>query len=37
MLFFVALKGMIEGVDEASIRAYAEDIAECLRTSLAQA
>ena len=28
---------MIEGVDEASIRAYAEDIAECLRTSLAQA
>jgi len=28
---------MIEGVDEPSIRMYAEDIAECLRTSLAQA
>ena len=28
---------MIEGVDEPSIRTYAEDIAECLRTSLAQA
>jgi phosphoglucosamine mutase len=28
---------MIEGVDEPSIRVYAEDIAECLRTSLAQA
>jgi phosphoglucosamine mutase len=28
---------MIEGVDESSIRVYAEDIAECLRTSLAQA
>jgi phosphoglucosamine mutase len=28
---------MIEGVDEPSIRTYAEDIAECLRISLAQA
>jgi len=28
---------MIEGTDEPTIRAYAEDIAECLRKALAQA
>jgi phosphoglucosamine mutase len=27
---------MIEGTDENTIRAYAEDIAECLRKALAQ-